>query len=278
MAGSPAKNPRSAATANGSSIFTTPTTPASNSWNSRPRKSPAVPNSPARTPAPKNDLPLFSQPISLAPPSLFSRMCGRGLLLSAIRQSSKSRQAPANHRRRDHRFRLHSRRPHRLFRPPQFQNQALRPRTRRHLAARRRGQAPPPSRRPEIHPRQPALQLHRQLFPILRQRPHHSRRASHHHSARRLRQSGRLLPNSSPRRQRKRNPHRQRRQHHSRRRRPFLPPRQRHDKFPLRSRKAAHALLPQSHPSQYQLLQVSSRRPHLPRRFRSSRGIFRHRH
>jgi len=79
-----------AATANGSSISTIPTTPASSSWNSRPRKSPVAPTSLAPIPAPKNDLSLFSQPISLAPPSLFTGVRARGLLFFAVRQGSES--------------------------------------------------------------------------------------------------------------------------------------------------------------------------------------------
>src|SRR5262249_9554183 len=50
MAGSPPKNLNSAETANGSSISTIPTTLASNSWNSLPRRNLAAPNSPPLTP------------------------------------------------------------------------------------------------------------------------------------------------------------------------------------------------------------------------------------
>src|SRR5690242_21416362 len=43
-------------------------------------RSPAAPNTPARIPAPNNDLPLLRKPISLAPPTLLSRMRHRRLL------------------------------------------------------------------------------------------------------------------------------------------------------------------------------------------------------
>src|SRR6266478_5325335 len=136
-----------------------PTTLASNSWNSSPPQSPVVPNSQGHIPDRINDLSLFSQPISLAPASLFSDVRGRRLLLSAARQSPESRQTPPIHRRRNHRLRLRPRRPHRLFRLSQTENQSLRSRARRHLASGSQRQAPPSPRRPKIHARHAALQL-----------------------------------------------------------------------------------------------------------------------
>src|SRR5216683_2199424 len=47
-AGNPPNSPKSAATANGNSIFTIPTKPAPNSWNSCQKKSPAAATSTAR--------------------------------------------------------------------------------------------------------------------------------------------------------------------------------------------------------------------------------------
>src|SRR5260370_22819770 len=100
--------------ANGSSISTTLTTPASNLWNSRPHKSPVVPNSLAPILAPKNDLSLFSQPISLAPSSLFVGVPSCGLLLFPVRQIPASRQASPINRLDNYRHRLRCLRLHPL--------------------------------------------------------------------------------------------------------------------------------------------------------------------
>src|SRR6266481_4773901 len=200
--GAAPKNPRSAATANGSSISTTPTTPVSNSWNSLPFKNPAAPTIPVPTPDPTNDLPLFPQPLPLGSSTLLRVLYGGGVLFPATNPCPRPRQASPKHRRRNHRFRLRTRWPHRLFRSSQLQNQALRPRTRRHLAPGSWRQAPPLARRPEVHPRQPALQLHGGLLSLVPQWPPDPRPALHYHGRGRQWQNPGLLEDAHPRRRR----------------------------------------------------------------------------
>src|SRR5260370_40458907 len=215
--GAAPNSPKSAAAANGSSISTILTTPASNSWNSLPYKNPVARNILARIP--NHDLPLLSQPLPLAPSTLLSALPSRRLLFSAARQSAKPRQASSVHRRRHHRLCLCSRRTHRLLRLSQNQNKgSRRARPRRHLAPGRQRQAPPPARRSKIHARHPALQLPDRLLPLVPQRTFHPRGAPRHHGSRRKRQDRRLFPNARAGRLRPRNSHQQRRQRHSRRR------------------------------------------------------------
>src|SRR5579863_3952133 len=120
----------------------------------------------------------------------------------------RHQQAPPVHRRRCHRLRLRSRRPHHLLCPPLVQNQTVRPPARRHLAPGIQRQAPPPSRGRKIHPRQRTVHLRGHLLPLVSQRPPHPRPAPHHFCRRRIRQNRRRADDPHPRRQRQGTPSR----------------------------------------------------------------------
>src|ERR1700719_193616 len=83
-------NPRSVAAANGSSISTIPTTPASNLWNSRPPKNPAAPSTLGRIPDNVHDQP------APRPPSQV-RITGRTNLSRESHETHSSCSCPHRH-------------------------------------------------------------------------------------------------------------------------------------------------------------------------------------